>query len=189
MGTNMNDNSRSQAKARDAYQKRRLRAKYKAWKKLKPDVPDVRPSIADWQPLERGERDRDLIELMQAGLTFRVIKTETFANDKWFVIVNEGVGKEGTPFLHIWIEAHDKRSEPTWAECQAIKNQVLGADQEMVQLYPSERRVMNSANVYHLWGVKGAPLPLGLGLEKLLPNHDGDNGGQNDGDGANTPKT
>ena len=71
--------------------------------------------------------------------------------------------------IHIWIMAQDLNSEPTWAECQAIKNQLLGNDQEMVQLYPAEKRVVNSAPVYHLWGIKGMPVALGMGLENVIP--------------------
>jgi hypothetical protein len=30
-----------------------------------------------------------------------------------------------------------------------------------------ESRMVNAATLYHLWGVKGVPIPLGLDLSKL----------------------
>jgi hypothetical protein len=169
----MNAKGIKQAMARKAYRKRRLRAKLKSWNSAPCDPPDVRPSLTGWQPLfrldpanrEAMETAKNIDALMKAGLTFPVTKTTHFANDKWWVILNEG--SADAPGLHIMVKPNDETSEPTWAELQAIKNQVVGAEQEMVQLCPAESRMVNAATVYHLWGVKDFPMPLGFDLRKV----------------------
>jgi hypothetical protein len=165
----MTTKTNRQAKARKAYQERRLRARIKALNNM-PGKPDVRPSLADWQPLVKltPDKTREWDALMKAGAPFPIGKTERFANNKWRAALNEGTGQ--FPLLHLWIIPQDNMSEPTWAECQAIKNQLLGADQEMVQLYPSERRMVNAVNVYHLWGMKGQPIPFGMDLATMFPD-------------------
>ena len=161
----MKPNKLNQAKARKAYQKRRLRANIKALNNI-PNVPDERPTLAEWQPLVRVEPDKvnDVNALMNVWLLFPVCQTTYFANGKFFIALSEGT--QGS--LHILIKPLDCKSEPSWAECQAIKNQLLGTDQEMMQLYPSEMRMVNAAHLYHLWGSKGVPVPVGLDLFKLI---------------------
>jgi hypothetical protein len=157
------------AKSRKAYQKRRIRAMTSALNNRKLVNPEVRPSLANWKPL-KAIVPGNLIAinaLQKAGMPFEVSKTEYFSNDRWKVLLNVGTGV--APALHISIMAQDLNSEPTWAECQAIKNQLLGNDQEMVQLYPAEKRLVNAAPIYHLWGIKGMPVPLGMGLENVIP--------------------
>lgn len=39
-----------------------------------------------------------------------------------------------------------------WREFQAIKNQLVGPEIEMVELYPAESRKADMSNKYHLWG-------------------------------------
>jgi hypothetical protein len=39
-----------------------------------------------------------------------------------------------------------------WRHFQAIKNDILGAECEAVELYPAESRLVDTANKFHLWG-------------------------------------
>jgi hypothetical protein len=61
---------------------------------------------------------------------------------------------------------------------QQIKNQLLGAECEAVELYPAESRLVDSSNKYHLWGVPnpGYRFPFGFkerdvqdAVERALP--------------------
>lgn len=41
----------------------------------------------------------------------------------------------------------------TWSELQAIKNEVIGKEVRMIEVFPEENRVINQANHRHFWTV------------------------------------
>ncbi len=55
--------------------------------------------------------------------------------------------------------------EPTWAELQRIKNEIMGEDRPAVQIYPRVSRLIDEADMYHLW-VYAADWEFGFGLHK-----------------------
>lgn len=61
---------------------------------------------------------------------------------------------DGQYHLRIW---RDDGAEIrfTWSELQAIKNEVVGPDVEMVEVFPREEDVVNEANVRHFWVTTG----------------------------------
>jgi len=66
----------------------------------------------------------------------------------------------GVPLLHISYHRRDRAPARDWRETQALKNDLVGESQEMVELYPDQARVVDTANEYHLWGLEGTPLPV-----------------------------
>lgn len=54
----------------------------------------------------------------------------------------------------VWLSLRRQDREPIydWRDMQAIKNQLIGPECEMVQLFPAESRLVDSANQYHFFG-------------------------------------
>jgi hypothetical protein len=67
---------------------------------------------------------------------------ELFVNETYHVI-RERVG----PLWHLSIRS-GRRS---WREYQQIKNQLVGPENEGVELYPAQSRLTDLADQYHLW--------------------------------------
>ena len=64
---------------------------------------------------------------------------------------------------YLSIKRHDKEAVKDWRDFQDIKNQLCGEDSEAVELFPSETRLVDTANQYHLWVFpKGYILPFGM---------------------------
>jgi hypothetical protein len=76
----------------------------------------------------------------------------TFRNSIYQVEVRGVMGKP--PFGRIiWLsfKTLDKQPRHDWREMQRIKNELVGADFEAVELYPAEDRMVDTSNQYHLW--------------------------------------
>lgn len=53
--------------------------------------------------------------------------------------------------------------EPPWRDLQRIKNELLGEDRYAVQIYPAQDRLIDEADMYHLWVMpKGHTPDFGL---------------------------
>jgi hypothetical protein len=48
-----------------------------------------------------------------------------------------------------------------WRHKQYIKNQLAGPEEEAVEIFPAESRLIDGANQFHLWGAFGSPVPHG----------------------------
>lgn len=71
------------------------------------------------------------------------------------------VGRTGA--LHLSIKRYDREPVSDWRHKQAIKNEIAGPFREAVELFPSEHRLMDSANQTHLWVAPGDhELPFGF---------------------------
>lgn len=61
------------------------------------------------------------------------------------------------------IRRHDGGAVVPWADMQRIKNELLGAERLGIQVYPPESKLVDAANIYHLWVLPlGAELPFTL---------------------------
>lgn len=50
-----------------------------------------------------------------------------------------------------------------WSEKQRIKNELFGEGAIAIEVYPSQDKLVNDANMYHLWIMpKGFDLPFGI---------------------------
>lgn len=88
---------------------------------------------------------------------------EVWKNSRYTVIVK----KEAHPSdpemprrLYLSIKRNDKEVIRDWRDLQRIKNELLGPEQEMVELFPAESRLVDTANQYHLWGLEGVPFAV-----------------------------
>ena len=79
-------------------------------------------------------------------------KEQVFLNDTYQVNIREAEVGEGWPrMLHVSIKRRDKQPIHDWRDLQRIKNELIGEDYEAVELYPAERRLVDTSNQFHLW--------------------------------------
>lgn len=79
------------------------------------------------------------------------------------------VRKTTTPYLeggtqimfHLNIRRTDRGHLLDWRHKQYIKNQLIGPEEEAVEIYPAESRLIDGANSFHLWGIFGSKVPIG----------------------------
>lgn len=58
----------------------------------------------------------------------------------------------GDPHMvHLSIKRRDKQTIHDWRHLQRIKNELVGAECEAVEIYPADSRLVDTANQYHLW--------------------------------------
>ena len=89
----------------------------------------------DWRPLQR------------AAFKYRECMREGWANDLYHVAVE----RLDTGFVHLAIRRRDGRAKHDWRHLQQIKNEVVGAECEAVELFPAESRKWDTSNTFHLF--------------------------------------
>ncbi len=70
------------------------------------------------------------------------------------------------PMVHLSIKRRDRSPIHDWRELQEIKNELIGAECEAVEIYPAESRLVDSANQYHLWGFADPSFRLPFGFDR-----------------------
>lgn len=100
---------------------------------------------------------------------------EVWVNSRYQVNIDRdpphGFGSEFA-VVHLSIKRHDKLPLHDWRDLQRIKNELCGPDQEALELYPKESRVVDTANQYHLWVMpEGFTVPVGWGERKVEKEH------------------
>lgn len=53
--------------------------------------------------------------------------------------------------IYLSFKTKDKQPRHDWREMQRIKNELVGAEVEAMELYPSEERLVDTSNQYHLY--------------------------------------
>ncbi len=93
-------------------------------------------------------------------------KCQVWINDKYQVAVRKADTPKDWPMMaHLSIKRLDKEPIHDWRDLQEIKNKIIGPENEGIEIYPAESRLVDSANQYHLWVFMkiGYKLPLGFG--------------------------
>jgi len=72
----------------------------------------------------------------------------------------------------IWISYHRRDRQPVhdWRDIQNIKNDIAGKDWEAVEVFPSESRLVDTSNEYHLFALK--TIPLGWYIGRAIQTHE-----------------
>ncbi len=79
---------------------------------------------------------------------------------------------EGKIAFHISIRRQDRGHITDWRHKQLIKNQLAGPEEEAVEIYPAEARLVDGANQFHLFGAFGMSVPFGF-TERDVSETDG----------------
>jgi hypothetical protein len=69
-----------------------------------------------------------------------------FANETYYIQM-----RNAAPFIHLNIARCDGEPCTSWRDFQEIKNELVGPENEGVELFPAESRLVDTANQYHLW--------------------------------------
>lgn len=86
-------------------------------------------------------------------------------NDKYQVVIFEAAENEQfPPMWHLSIKRHDRYPIFNWRDIQTLKNELIGPENEGVQLFPAESRLVDGANQYHLFVLKEAGLRFPFGF-------------------------
>lgn len=84
------------------------------------------------------------------------------------------VQKDTNPHVHpnwprliaLSIKRIDREWIHDWRDLQEIKNLLVGPDHEAIELYPAEKRVVDTSNQYHLWVLAESRLRFPFGWDK-----------------------
>lgn len=118
-----------------------------------------------WQPLVRMQLQHST-NGVALELAKQIAKSvdEVWGNDRYTVTVRkqEPRNGEGPTLAHLSIHDHERTSRHDWRDFQNIKNDILGKEEEAIELYPAESRLVDMSNEYHLWCFIGLRLPIGF---------------------------
>lgn len=101
-----------------------------------------------------------------------------YYNNRYHVFVAKYKNRDpnGPDVIHLSIRSHDRSALLDWRDLQRIKNELVGKETEMVQLFPRESHLVDTSNQFHLWGfVSEHPVftEAGVGWEQGRNVHDG----------------
>ena len=101
-------------------------------------------------------------EQVLADLASEEKATTVWVNDTYQVARREMSGG----VVHINIRRRDGGAIlRDWRHFQQIKNEMLGAECEAVEIYPAESRLVDTSNKYHLWGYADPTWRVPFGME------------------------
>lgn len=99
---------------------------------------------------------------------------EIWINDIYEVDVikgmESGLEMDGKPVImtHLSIKRRDKRALVDWRHFQWIKNEIIGPENEGIEIYPAESRLVDAANQYHIWVFEDPTFRLPIGFPERL---------------------
>ena len=86
----------------------------------------------------------------------------TWINDIYQVLIQEVMDSKPA-LLHLNIRRIDNEPIHDWRDIQAIKNMLVGPENEGFELYPAEGRKQDTCNKYHLYVFKSAADRINVG--------------------------
>jgi len=132
-----------------------------------------------WTPFQRATLTRHQVEkavdllistfpnesLIREKLIEEQLQDEIWLNNLYQVNVCSIAAQNNWPaMLHLSIKSRNKSPIRDWRHMQRIKNEIVGIENEAVELYPAESRLVDSANQYHLWALAEAGLRFPFGF-------------------------
>ena len=88
-----------------------------------------------------------------------LMSDETWGNDRYTVSVHY-IGGDRDGFVEIAVHNHNRTPHVPWRHLQQIKNEVVGADREAIQLFPAEDRLVDNANEYWIYVYPRGQAPM-----------------------------
>lgn len=106
---------------------------------------------------------------------------EVWANNEWIVHVRRSikimVDSQFSHVTHLSIRRDDRSARPDWRAFQWIKNQLVGEENEGVEIFPAESRLVDGANQFHLWVYEDSEFRVPFGFnERCVTDKDDSSG-------------
>ncbi len=121
-----------------------------------------------WEPLQPGVHVSKASDPQMKGLIEAHGREETkiYRNNIYTVTRRERPifdkdGLEVGTMIQLSIHDHARSTRRDWRHFQKIKNELLGPEEEAIELYPAESRLVDLSNEYSLWSIKGWKWPIG----------------------------
>lgn len=134
-------------------------------------APKNDPNAIRQKALEMSQKlNHPIDEAYIENLVNREAKSDIYLNNLYQVNRYD----EHPEVIWLSIKRLDKSPVHDWRHLQRIKNELVGAEHEAIEIYPSESRLVDTANQYHLWVFKDATyrIPLGFNEGRLTANAD-----------------
>lgn len=100
---------------------------------------------------------------------------ELWMNDIYQVNVRRGIDITGTTLgtmCHLSIKRIDQGHLMDWRHMQQIKNQLVGEENEGMEMFPAESRLVDGANQFHLWVFEDKKVRMPWGFNQRLVTED-----------------
>lgn len=107
-----------------------------------------------WESMRELESPEDLLDEANEELDARGVPPfeRAFENDTYTVAVRDVRYEAGGHlWTHLAVTRIDKAPIHKWADLQQIKNEICDPEREAIELYPAQSRVVDWANIYHLF--------------------------------------
>ena len=113
---------------------------------------------------DRDEKDKLTLQQVADIIKEDEIHQILYVNDKYQVSMERVLGINDLPMYHLSIKRLDKETIHDWRDLQEIKNQLVGEENEGMEIYPSESRLVDGANQYHLWVFANPEVKIPIGF-------------------------
>jgi hypothetical protein len=124
--------------------------------------------LRKWAGLPSNATAED-VEFTLRQVVARSEAKEYWNNDKYQVAIFEADTEEGfPPMWHLSIKRHDRAPVFNWRDIQTLKNELIGPENEAVQLFPAESRLVDGANQYHLFVLKDPKIRFPFGFPNRM---------------------
>lgn len=111
--------------------------------------------MIEWTPFERADtfRTDPVIAVLAKAHGLEEEIKEIYVNNLYQVSVLRNLrwGADGPKLIRLSIKRRDKKALHDWRDLQRIKNELVGEENEAIELYPAESRLVDTANQYWLW--------------------------------------
>ena len=128
----------------------------------------------DWyreqQRAEVARMVRDQIPDISDERIDDLMNDETWGNDRYTVNVHL-LDSDRDGFVELAVHNHNRTPHVPWRHLQQIKDEVMGADREAVQLFPADDRLVDTANEYWLYVYPTGKAPMRKRGVKLGMDH------------------
>lgn len=91
-----------------------------------------------------------------------------YVNSRYNVLVFAGQDATLGEYVHLSIRDHDCSARHDWRDLQRIKNELVGAEYDGVELYPAESRLVDTANAFHVYVFKDWHVPIGFTMRLVM---------------------
>jgi len=132
----------------------------------------TKPTLPPWTPFQRVVVSTlpEWAATAKAAAAPEGSSEQRYENSRYFVCVTRIPAKQGScgnDLIHLSIRSTDRDARHDWRDFQRIKNELVGVEEEAIELYPAESRLVDGTNQFHLWCIPGMLWPFGFG-ERLV---------------------